>query len=96
MDIVKELRLRRWARENYVLPDQRSNRWDAVILNEMESMDRDIAEQKQNHEWLSAYAPVLAQGGIEQHRKVHQAHRDLVEPNFLNDTISEQSELFIG
>ncbi len=43
MDIVKELRLRRWARENYVAPAERSTAWDAVILDEMRIRDEDFA-----------------------------------------------------
>jgi hypothetical protein len=43
MDMVKELRLRRWARENYVPVEERSPDWDAVILDEMQIRDEDFA-----------------------------------------------------
>lgn len=43
MDIVKELRLRRWAREHYVPIAERAADWDAVILDEMRIRDEDFA-----------------------------------------------------
>ena len=43
MDILNELRLRRWARENFVPPEQRSDEWDAAILSEMRRRDAELA-----------------------------------------------------
>jgi len=38
--LIQELRLRRWARANYVPADQRTdNHWHPVVLNEMEKRD---------------------------------------------------------
>ena len=33
MDMVQELRLRRWARENYQSADQREQSWNAIVLD---------------------------------------------------------------
>ncbi|MFV0442992.1 MAG: hypothetical protein ACK5Q5_05435 [Planctomycetaceae bacterium] len=41
LDLVEELRLRRWARENYVPLDDRLLDWHAVVLDEMERRDRE-------------------------------------------------------
>ncbi len=44
VDFVEELRLRTWARQNYVPGEERDPDWHPVILNEMREMDSD-AEQ---------------------------------------------------
>jgi hypothetical protein len=44
VDLIEELRLRRWARENYVPRDQRELSWHFVILNEMERKDEEMDE----------------------------------------------------
>ncbi len=43
LDPIEELRLRRWARENFVPVAERSSAWHSVILHEMESRDRDLS-----------------------------------------------------
>jgi hypothetical protein len=44
LDFIEELRLRRWAREHYVPQNQRQLSWHAVILDEMDRKDREMAE----------------------------------------------------
>jgi hypothetical protein len=44
IDFIEELRLRRWARENYVPPRQRELSWHPVILEEMNRKDVDLTE----------------------------------------------------
>ena len=39
LDFIEELRLRRWARENYVPPGQREHSWHPVVLDEMGQKD---------------------------------------------------------
>jgi hypothetical protein len=41
LDMIEELRLRRWARENYVPRDQRETSWHPVVLDEMARKDHD-------------------------------------------------------
>ena len=41
LDFIEELRLRRWARENYVEPEKRSQKWHPVIHEEMEKKDNE-------------------------------------------------------
>jgi len=48
LDFIEELRLRRWARENYVPPGERQQTWHYVVHEEMrkkdgEARDADIA-----------------------------------------------------
>jgi hypothetical protein len=46
MDILKELTLRRWAREHYVAPSLRDPSWDPAVLDEMRLRDQEIAEEE--------------------------------------------------
>jgi len=43
LDFIEELRLRRWARENYVPRSQRQLSWNSVVLDEMARKDAEIA-----------------------------------------------------
>lgn len=43
LDLVAELRLRQWARRNYVpATDRQDSDWHAVVINEMRRIDRDL------------------------------------------------------
>jgi phage antirepressor YoqD-like protein len=44
LDFIEELRLRRWARENYVSREQRQVSWHPVVLEEMDRKDLEIKE----------------------------------------------------
>lgn len=39
VDFIEEIRLRRWARENYVPVDDRNESWHPVVLDEMHAKD---------------------------------------------------------
>ena len=39
VDFIEEIRLRRWARENYVPADERDETWHPVVLREMHDKD---------------------------------------------------------
>jgi hypothetical protein len=41
IDFIEELRLRRWARENYVPVSQRERGWHPIILEEMGRKDQE-------------------------------------------------------
>lgn len=44
VDFIEELRLRRWARENYVSADERDAEWHPIILEEMRRKDGEVSE----------------------------------------------------
>ncbi len=44
VDFIEELRLRRWARENYVPPTERDTAWHPIILEEMSRKDGESQE----------------------------------------------------
>ena len=53
IDLVDELRLRRWARMNYLPADRRSDAWHPVILDEMQVQDRENKIAPRAPKWLS-------------------------------------------
>jgi hypothetical protein len=48
LDFIEELRLRRWARENYVAPANRDRDWHPVILEEMGRKDSELLANQMN------------------------------------------------
>jgi hypothetical protein len=44
LDFIEELKLRRWARENYVPLVKREKTWHPVILDEMRRKDLEALE----------------------------------------------------
>jgi hypothetical protein len=44
LDFIEELRLRRWARENFVPVEQRLSNWHPIILDEMDRKDREQSD----------------------------------------------------
>jgi hypothetical protein len=42
LDLIEELRLRRWARRNYVPAEQRGGEWHPIVLDEMLTRDREL------------------------------------------------------
>ena len=44
LDFIEELRLRRWARENYAPRPQRQLSWHPVVLDEMSRRDVEVAQ----------------------------------------------------
>ena len=45
VDLIEELQLRRWARENYVPPTGRDATWHPVVHDEMGRKDLDAAPE---------------------------------------------------
>jgi hypothetical protein len=44
VDLIEELRLRQWARRNFVAPDERCAEWHPIVLAEMSFRDEELAE----------------------------------------------------
>ncbi|MFO0809580.1 MAG: hypothetical protein U0746_13230 [Gemmataceae bacterium] len=42
LDLIEEVRLRRWARENFVPANQRNTTWHPIVLDEMDRKDGDM------------------------------------------------------
>ena len=57
LDLIEELRLRRWARENYVPRSQRRPSWHRVVLEEMSKKDGETGEgetSSAHYAWLKS------------------------------------------
>jgi hypothetical protein len=52
LDFIEELRLRRWARENYVPAGERKPTWHPVVQEEMTKKD----EESSDLETVTTYA----------------------------------------
>jgi hypothetical protein len=76
IDLVEELRLRRWARLNHVGEESRRSDWHPVVLEEMALKDAELAEQNPAT-FGRQYAPVGSGW-----REVHAAHLRMM-PRFL-------------
>ena len=48
ISMVRELRLRSWARTHYVTADQRKETWNPVVLDEMNIKDQEMSESEEN------------------------------------------------
>ena len=58
LDLLKELQLRRWARENYVVENRRDGGWHPVILAEMRAKDAELAAESHRRPVASSYVPL--------------------------------------
>lgn len=62
-DPVEELRLRRWARENYVPIVRRDQTWHAVVLDEMQRKDQELAAAETYSEIARRIVPLFPEEG---------------------------------
>ena len=46
IDLIRELRLRHWARTNYVPEELRPDDWHPVVLDEMRRRDEELGESR--------------------------------------------------
>ena len=60
IDLVEELRLRRWARMNFVPAGQRSEAWHPVILDEMQVQDGEAKQPTSGPKWLTQLPHIQA------------------------------------
>jgi hypothetical protein len=44
IDLIRELRLRQWARTHYVTESERSVKWHPIVLEEMRRRDEELFE----------------------------------------------------
>lgn len=57
VDLVEELRLRRWARLNHVPADERDGDWHPIVLDEMSLRDAELDERVM-HPLGATFAPL--------------------------------------
>ncbi len=56
VDFIEELRLRRWARENYVPVTERIPSWHPIVLEEMRRKDQEMHAVEPNAVLLASRA----------------------------------------
>jgi len=56
LDFIEELRMRRWARENYVPSSKRQASWHPIIHDEMTKKDSETSETEPapTYAWLKS------------------------------------------
>lgn len=70
IDIVNELTLRRWARENYLPAGQRDSSQHPVVAHEMRLRDAEIIIESRSRESVLSFVP-LAPAPV---RRIHESH----------------------
>jgi hypothetical protein len=78
-DIIEELQLRRWARENYVTPDRRPEQQHPVVRDEMRIKDAEIIIESRSRDSVVAFVP-LAPTVIQ---RLHEPHELPDQPALL-------------
>jgi hypothetical protein len=78
-DPVEELRLRRWARENYVAVEFRDQTWHAVVLDEMRRKDQEEVAVQSYAEVARRIVPLVPEPG----RGLRGPHIDPARSNVL-------------
>jgi len=71
IDIVKELRLRRWARQYYVPADERAASWHPIVIEEMALKDDELLISSRSRAPVTSFVP-LASTPIQ---RVHPQHQ---------------------
>ena len=62
-DLVEELRLRRWARENYVTAARRDKAWHPLVLDEMRRRDQELTTSASYAEVARRIVPLAPDHG---------------------------------
>jgi len=79
IDLVEELRLRRWARENYVPVNFRDDSWDACVLEEMQCRDQELTAAEDYAGVAQRIVPLVTEHGP----ALRGPHRDVVRAQVL-------------
>lgn len=58
IDLIKELRLRKWARMHYVPPEKRCRSWHPIVLDEMAQKDVELEESPRRYGSAASYVPL--------------------------------------
>lgn len=90
VDIIAELRLRQWARKNYVPADlRRDNEWHAIVLDEMIRKDADLEALERLHQ-QKTHAVVPLMPNLPEATRIDRAHQPVPAPQFLANPISNE------
>ena len=92
VDLIEELKLRRWARANYAPVAERDPEWHPVVLDEMRCRDHEHAECRSFEDMGTRIVPVIDSGEL----RLDGEH-EIPAPHVAGKIIPvTQPELFIG
>jgi hypothetical protein len=81
LDLVAELRLRQWARRNYVPATARQDSdWHAVVINEMRRMDRDQDLIEATQSVVTSAGVVSLEPSLHQAIRIDEPHAEIPAP----------------
>lgn len=84
MDIIKELRLRNWARANYVPRNQRPTSLHPIVLDEMALRDAEMVRE----ELIRAATQIVPLAPLTY--AIEDAHEELAPPHFLTKPVARE------
>ncbi len=91
-DLIMELRLRRWARKNYVaVAERRDDSWHPIVLDEMQRKDAEVRELDVTTTVSStSFVPLVPTT----FHTVHIGHRNQRGPKA--DRVPQRTERYVG
>lgn len=96
LDLVAELRLRQWARRNYVRAEQRrDSEWHAVVISEMRRIDRENSHTERVQEIVTSAGVVPLERSQHQATRIDEPHAAVSAPKMYVTTSADlQVETF--
>ena len=86
---TRELRLRRWARENYTHPRNRQEGWNSIVLEEMQVRDQELLEEFSQPITMShGYVPLAPTN----YQILHTAHASIRQPHIAKATTHQKAD----
>jgi hypothetical protein len=81
LDLIAELRLRQWARRNYVPATERCDSdWHTVVVNEMRRIDRDLSLAAMAQEVVTSTGVVPLEPSQHQAMRIDEPHAAVPAP----------------
>ena len=81
LDLVAELRLRQWARRNYVPTEaRRDSDWHAVVVSEMRRIDRDHKLIEATQSVVTSAGVVSLEPSLHETMRIDQPHAEIPAP----------------
>ena len=79
-DPIKELRLRRWARQNYVPLEDRESSWHPIVLAEMRQRDMELQHEYRVTNQGHSFVPLAPT----EQRFLHPPHNEIPAPKLVD------------
>ncbi|MGZ0168907.1 MAG: hypothetical protein ACKVHE_05090 [Planctomycetales bacterium] len=94
LDLVAELRLRQWARRNYVpTAERRDADWHSVVVSEMRRIDRDLSLVDTAQEVVTSTGVVPLEPSQHQAIRIDEPHASVLAPKMMQITKSADSQV---